>query len=104
MAVQTAAKRDQYEAIHSYIERKQGVLGGKPVIRGTRISVALIVELQRMGKSVDEIVTLYPHLSHAQIYEALSYYYDHKEEIERMIYEDSEEYVREKYKGEAWLS
>lgn len=104
MAVQTVAKRNQSEVIHPYIERKQGVLGGKPVIMGTRISVALIVELQRMGKTVDEIIALYPHLNYAQIHDALSYYYDHREEIEQMIYENSEEYVREKYKGEAWLS
>ena len=85
-----------------YIERRKGVCGGEPVITGTRISVSLIVELDRMGHSVDEIITMYPHIKHAQVYEALSYYYDHKEEIDKIIEENKEEYMMEKTKGEKW--
>ncbi len=56
-----------------------------------------------MGKTADEIVALYPHLTHAQVYDALLYYYDNKEEIDRYRQENSEEHVRQKYKGVSWM-
>ncbi len=58
---------------HPYIEKRPGVCGGEPVISGTRVSVGLVVEMERAGHSADEMVTLYPHITHAQIYDALSY-------------------------------
>ena len=39
------------------------ILGGKPVIAGTRISVALIMERLAEGRSVADILTEYPHLT-----------------------------------------
>ncbi|MBI5042971.1 MAG: DUF433 domain-containing protein [Nitrospirae bacterium] len=86
------------EKLHSYITRDPKICGGEPILAGTRISVRLIVEWENTGKSVDEIVAMYPHITHAQVYDALSYYYDHKEEIDRYIQENTEEFVREKYK------
>ncbi len=88
---------------HSYITSDPKICGGEPVIIGTRISVRLIVELENSGKSVDETVAMYPHITHAQVHDALSYYYDNKEEIDRIIEENSEEYIRKKYKGSPWL-
>ncbi|KAB2833802.1 MAG: hypothetical protein F9K48_07650, partial [Candidatus Brocadia sp.] len=44
------------------------------------------------GHSADEMIALCPHITHDQIYDALSYYYDHKEEIERMMDENKEMY------------
>ena len=85
-----------------YIERKKGVCGGEPVIVGTRITVSLIVEMERAGHSVDEMVAMHPHITHAQVYDALSYYYDHKEEIDKIIEENKEEYWMEKTKDENW--
>jgi uncharacterized protein (DUF433 family) len=35
------------------------------------------------GDTPDEFVESYPHLNLAQVYDALSYYYDHREEIDR---------------------
>lgn len=87
---------------HLYIERKKGVCGGEPVIAGTRISVRLVAELEKAGYSVDEIITMYPHIRHAQVHDALSYYYDHKEEIDKLIEENKEEYWIEKTKAEKW--
>lgn len=91
-----------YKLKHLYIERKKGVCGGEPVIVGTRISVSLIVELEQLGHSVDEIVSMYPHITHAQVYDALSYYYDHKKEIDKIIRENKEDYWLKKTKAEAW--
>lgn len=98
----TLAIKKEKKSKHPYIERKKGVCGGEPAITGTRISVSLIVELERSGNSVDEIVAMYPHITHAQVYDALSYYYDHKDEIDKIIEENKEEYWMEKTKGEGW--
>lgn len=39
------------------------ILGGKPIIRGTRISVDFILELYAAGVSIEEILADYPHLT-----------------------------------------
>ncbi len=44
------------------IEAHSGILGGKPVIQGTRIPVDLLLELVDAGLSVDDILKEYPHL------------------------------------------
>jgi uncharacterized protein (DUF433 family) len=75
------------EVIHPHIERRPDVQGGRPVIRGTRFPVNSIVQNHRRGLSVDEILREFPHLTPAQVYDALSYYYDHREEIDREITE-----------------
>jgi uncharacterized protein (DUF433 family) len=49
------------------------VLGGKPCIRGTRISVEFILELVASGASRDDIVRSYPHLAPEDIEESLRY-------------------------------
>lgn len=70
---------------HPYIWQKVGICGGVPVIKGTRIPVSTIAELEKSGILVDEIVASYPHINHAQVYDALSYYYENKIEIDREI-------------------
>ena len=47
------------------------VLGGKPVIRGTRISVEFVLELVASGGSVADIVRSYPFLSEPQVRQAV---------------------------------
>ena len=49
------------------------VLGGKPVIRGTRISVDLILRDLAEGASVEEILEAYPHLTDADVRAAIAY-------------------------------
>lgn len=49
------------------------VLGGKPCIRGTRISVEFILELVASGASPAEIVKTYPHLAPKDVEQALRY-------------------------------
>jgi uncharacterized protein (DUF433 family) len=70
---------------HPHIVRAEGIRGGRPVIKNTSIEVALIVKLYKKGDSADEILSAYPHLSPAAVYDALSYYHDHQEEIEKFI-------------------
>ncbi len=49
------------------------IMMGKPVIEGTRITVELILTRLAEGRSVDEIVTEYPHLRRAQVTAAIEY-------------------------------
>ena len=49
------------------------VMGGKPCIRGLRVTVGTIVGLLAAGKSREEILRLYPYLEAADIDEALAY-------------------------------
>ena len=59
---------------------------GQPCIKGTRIRVLdIAIEYERMGRSPDQIVEAHPGLSLAQVHAALTYYYEHVEEIDRAI-------------------
>ncbi len=49
------------------------ILGGKPVIKGTRISVDFILELLSSGMSTEEIIKEYPQLKKEDIRAALKY-------------------------------
>jgi uncharacterized protein (DUF433 family) len=49
------------------------ILSGKPVIRGTRISVELILELLAAGMSQTEILNNYPGLQHEDLLACLAY-------------------------------
>ena len=49
------------------------ILTGKPVVRGTRISVELVVELLAAGWSHAQILASYPHLTEEDIRSCLAY-------------------------------
>ena len=77
------------------IVRTPGACGGKPRIDGHRIKVEHIAMCyERMGMSPDEIVTRHPTINLAQVHAALSYYYEHKQEIDADI-EEGERLVAE---------
>jgi len=59
-----------------------GVMGGKPCIRGMRVTVGMIVGLLASGHEKEEILKLYPYLEPNDIDEALSYAAWRAEEIE----------------------
>jgi len=81
--------------MHPHITKKSDVCGGSPVIAGTRFPVrSLIFYVLTIGFTPEEIVEKFPHLSLAQIYDALAYYYDNRSEIEQDIMENTEETVR----------
>ena len=61
------------------------ILSGEPIIKDTRTPVRAIVEMWRMGITPEEIPTRLPHLTLAQVFDALSYYSDHQDEINRYI-------------------
>lgn len=54
-----------------------------PFIKGTSMKVVeLITSIHAYGWSPEELHFQYPHLSMSQIYSALAYYWEHKEEID----------------------
>jgi len=58
------------------------VMGGKPCIRGMRVTVGMIVGMVAAGHSREEILKLYPYLEREDIDEALSYAAWRAEEID----------------------
>lgn len=56
-----------------HIEANSQILGGKPCIKGTRISVEFIMELITSGAIVSDIVTAYTHLSREAVQDAILY-------------------------------
>jgi uncharacterized protein (DUF433 family) len=83
-----------------HIEMTPGVAGGKPRIVGHRITVQnIVIWHERMGLSADEIATTYE-LSLGDVYAALTYYYDHRAEIDASI-RSGEEFVAELRKHSA---
>jgi uncharacterized protein (DUF433 family) len=82
---------------HPHIVRVPGVLGGEPVIKGTRIGVAFIARLLQAGEEAPDIIATYPHLAPAAVYDAISYYLDHREEIDSRIADSTLEALAERY-------
>ena len=66
----------------SRITLDSAVMGGKPCIRGLRVTVGTIVGLVASDYSFENILTLYPYLERADISEALKYAAWRSEEIE----------------------
>ena len=82
-------------SVTQHIEITPGVCGGKPRIAGHRIRVQdIVVWHEMMGLSADEIIYHHPSITLADIYAALSYYYDNLEEIRQNI-RDSEAFAQE---------
>jgi uncharacterized protein (DUF433 family) len=55
------------------ITRRPEIMGGKACIRGTRVTVAMIVGQIGAGRSIDELLTEYPYLEQEDILQALPY-------------------------------
>lgn len=76
------------KTLDKHIEITAGIAGGKPRIAGHRITVQnVVIWHEWLGISADEIVAQY-NLTLSDVYAALTYYYDHKEEIDKSIKEN----------------
>ena len=49
------------------------ILGGKPIIMGTRISVEMVMEWLASGASRDDVLKAYPHLAAEDVHQAIGY-------------------------------
>lgn len=77
-----------------HIDISPDIAGGKPRIAGHRITVQnIVIWHERMGLTADEIASNQG-VSLADIYAALAYYYDHRQEIDQAILTD-ESYIAE---------
>jgi len=66
------------------IESNPNILGGKPIIKGTRIPVALIYELIGLKYSIDQIIEEYPHLKRSIILKILEIGKDANEHLTKV--------------------
>ena len=81
---------------HPHITNDPAVCGGSAIIHGTRFPVrSVAMYVLQHGLTPQELVAKFPHLSLAQIHDALAYYYDNRQEIENEITENREEHVKQ---------
>jgi len=82
--------------MHPHITLDTQVCGGSPIIAGTRFPVRTVIfYVLQLGYTPEELVERFPHLTLAQVYDALAYYYDNRQEIESDIAANREEVVRQ---------
>lgn len=55
------------------ITRDPAVMGGRPCIRGLRVTVGMILGNLGVGVAVDELLAAYPYLKHEDVLEAIRY-------------------------------
>lgn len=96
MAVRSKRAADKRENQMSsvsiqHIEKTPGVCGGRACIAGHRVRVQdVVVWHERRGFSPDEIVDMFPGISLADVYAALTYYFDNRQEIEDELRESDQ--------------
>ena len=87
---QKTASTAERPSLGDRIVRTEGIRGGKPRIAGHRITVSdVAIWHERMGMSPDEIVSV-PTIVLSDVYAALAYYHDHRDQIDREIREGEE--------------
>lgn len=55
------------------ITSNPAILGGKPIIRGTRISIEFILDLLASGATGDQVISKYPQLTISDVQQSLQY-------------------------------
>jgi len=76
---------------HPYIETDKKICGGSPVIKGTRTRVVdIAIEYEYLNRTPDEIISAHPHLKLEQVHDALSYYYENRNELDEKIKKDKQ--------------
>jgi uncharacterized protein (DUF433 family) len=62
---------------------------GSPVIKGIRVcTVDVVIECEHLNHAPDDIITAHPYLKLEQIHDALSYYYENREQLDKKIKQD----------------
>ncbi len=72
---------------YRYLTQIPGVCAGHVIIEGTRIGVHDVVGLIVNGATVDDVCRSFPDVKRSQVYECLSYYEDHRGEIDALVAE-----------------
>lgn len=69
---------------HPLITTNPGIAGGTPIIKGTRITVEMLVDEYTAGRTIQQLLYSYPHLTREQIEAALAYDAEMKQ-IRRLV-------------------
>jgi uncharacterized protein (DUF433 family) len=86
---------------HPYVEMVSSRSGPRAVVKDTRVGVDVIVRYMQAGHSAQEIAAeILPHLTLAQVYDALSYYEDHRAIIDEMLQANQPDVWRERLQRE----
>ena len=94
----SAKRRVVHRTPYPHIVKIDGVCGGQAIIEGTRIAVWHIVDYYyKLGMPVEDIVMEWSYLKPAQVFSALAYYHDNREEIDDVRQRNSYEYWVEHY-------
>ena len=64
------------------ITHDPAVMGGKPCIRGLRVTVGTVLGLLASGQSVEQVLEAYPYLERDDVFAALTYAAWRAEELE----------------------
>jgi uncharacterized protein (DUF433 family) len=75
------------------VVRVDGICGGEPVIDGLRVAVRHVATLHRRGETVLEIAEALG-ITEAQVFHALSYFFDHRDEIVALIAQEELAHAR----------
>jgi len=76
---------------HPFVVKNKDICGGTPIIEGTRTRVIdIAIEYEILGHSPDEIISSHPHLNLPQVHDALSFYYENREELDQKAEQDQE--------------
>jgi uncharacterized protein (DUF433 family) len=78
---------------HPHIVRLPGVCGGEPVIDGLRVTVRHVATLHQRGETISDIAEALG-LMEGQVFHALSYFFDHRDEIQALIAEEEQAHAR----------
>jgi uncharacterized protein (DUF433 family) len=92
--------------VYPHISKKPEVCGGKACIDRTRIRVMDVVALQSQGYAVEEMLEHFDSrpLTPAEVYSALAYYHDHKQEIEASFAAEEQSEAEHESKKAEYLS
>ena len=77
---------------HPHIVRREGVCGGEPVIDGLRVAVRQVAALHLRGEAIPDIAEAL-NITEAQVFHALSYYSDHRDEIDALMAQEEQAHV-----------
>ena len=88
----SAKTEEVHRTPYPHIVKIDGVAGGQAIIERTRIAVWHIVGYYyKVGMSVEDILAEWSYLKPAQVFSALAYYHDNKQEIDEIREQNSYE-------------
>ena len=90
---------------HPFVVKNKDICGGSPIIEGTRTRVIdIVIEYEILGHSPDEIISSHPQLNLPQVHDALSFYYENRDELDLKAEQDQEFIARLKKKTSSKIS